>query len=70
MQIQYFSTGIFSERSGQSSIFAIQNKGMFSITSSSMNRVPWSDTNQWGGLEVFDDGVVSDWQVQLVAAQD
>lgn len=35
-----------------------------------MSRVPSSDTDQWGRLEVLDDGVVSDWQVQLVAAQD
>lgn len=27
-------------------------------------------TNQWGRLEVSDDGVVSDWQVELVATQD
>lgn len=35
-----------------------------------MSRAPCLDTNQWGRLEVSDDGVVSDWQVELVAAQD
>lgn len=35
-----------------------------------MTTVPCLDTNQWGWLEVSDDGVVSDWQVELVAAQD
>lgn len=34
-----------------------------------MRRVSTSDTNQWGRLEVLDDGVVSDRQVQLVSAQ-
>lgn len=28
------------------------------------------DTHQWGRFEVSDDGVLSDWQVELVAAQD
>lgn len=28
------------------------------------------DTNQWGRFEVFNDGVLSDWQVELVATQD
>lgn len=28
------------------------------------------DTNQWGRFEVFNDGILSDWQVELVATQD
>lgn len=70
MQMKYIFNRNFSEHSGHTGIFGIQKRETFSITSSSMNRVPCSDTNQWGRLEIFDDGVVSDWQVQLVAAQD
>lgn len=29
-----------------------------------------SPSHQWGWFKVFDDGVFSDWQVQLVATQD
>lgn len=70
MKIQYFSSKNFSEHSGHTSIFTVQTKETFSISSSALTRVTCSDTNQWGRLEVFDYGVVSDWQVQLVAAQD
>lgn len=28
------------------------------------------DTYQWGRFEVFEDGVLSDWQVELVATED